>query len=244
MSVTVRDICQRALEHCNVAQTGQPIEAEDADVCIRALASMLDAWQLDPQATVGLQMLTFTPTSGQQVVTFGDDPENPQDISAKMPVSLELSSVYRVNDVDRPIGFANSMDEYAAQSVKSAQGFPRCCYYQRSNDGIGRLYLWPAATGTYELRLQARQDVVSGYESLRLSTTLTLPNGYRDALEKCLAEEVKLTFRVAPVVSAQIQQKAAAALRKLKRAGFVSHQIQNRVANYTGWRFGYDIRTS
>ena len=92
----------------------------------------------------------------------------------------------------------------------------------------------PAANGLYQLRLQARQDTIIGYESLSLNSDLTLPNGYRDALEKCLAEEVKLSFRVAPVVAAQVQQKSAGAMRRLKRANFVSHQIQNRVATYTG----------
>lgn len=234
MAYKVRNLVQRALEHLQVAQVGQPVEAEDADVCVRALASMLDAWQLDPQTTIGLQLLTFTPTAGQQTVTLGDDEDNPSDIVVKMPVSLELSSVYRMNQVDMPIGFANSFDEYAAQASKFVQGLPTCCYYMRGNNGIGTLYLWPAANGLYQLRLQARQDTIIGYESLTLNSDLTLPNGYRDALEKCLAEEVKLSFRVAPVVAAQVQQKAAGAMRRLKRANFVSHQIQNRVATYTG----------
>lgn len=233
MVYKVRNCVQRALEHLQVAQVGQPIEAEDADVCVRALTSMLDAWQLDPQATIGLQLLTFSPPSGRQTVTFGNDPLNPQDINVKMPAALEFSSVYRQNNVDVPIGLASSFDEYAAQSSKSVQGFPTCCYYMRGNDGIGTLYLWPASNGIYELRLRARQDTVLGYESLTLSTDLTLPNGYRDALEKCLAEEVKLSFRVTPAVSIQVQQKAMAAKRLMKRGNFVSHQIQNRVATYT-----------
>ncbi len=241
MFYRVRNLVQRSLEHLQVAQVGQAIEAEDADICVRALASMLDAMQLDPQACIGLQLLTFSPPSGRQTVTFGDDPDNPSDINVKMPVSLELSSVYRNNGVDVPLALANSFDEYAAQASKTVQGMPSCCYYMRGNDGIGKLYLWPASNGLYELRLQARQDTVLGYESLTLSSVLTLPNGYRDALEKMLANEVKLSFRVTPAVAGQVERAAAAAMRRLKRANFVSHQIQNRVATMTGRGGRYNI---
>ena len=237
MAYYVSDCIKRALEHIQVAALGQANEADEVDLCLRALASMLDAAQLDPMAVVGLQTLTFTPAAGAQTVTFGDG----QDIDMKMPVSLELSSVYRVNGVDVPIGFAPSFDEYAAQADKATQGTPQCCFYMRGNNEVGTLYLWPASDGSYQLRLQARQDVVAGYESLATGTQLTLPNGYRDWLEKSLAVEIGPTLHAPEAAYAKAVRAAGIAARRLKRANFVSHQLRSPAANGGAYNIQSDV---
>lgn len=217
----VSAIVDRALEHLNVKAAGQATSADDSDVCIRALVSLLDSWQLDPQTTIGLTELVYTPIGGQNTITIGPTGQ----IVAPMPARFELSSFYRNGQVDTPLGIANSQDEYNAQPVKTVTGLPRFIYYERGNSGIGTIYLYPASMGGIELHLWVRQDVVGGYQSLTPNTDLVLPNGYRNALEWCLAEEVQSDFGNS---DGDVVRKAALIRRKLKRSNFISGQLQPR----------------
>ena len=234
---TALQIITRALEHLNVKDASQELSADDSDLALRALISMLDAWQLDPQATIGLQELTYTPTAGAQSFTIGPA----GNIVATMPVRIEMSSFYRVNGIDTPIGIANSLEEYTVRAAKSVQGLTNFIRYERSNSGTGTVYLYPASDGSEQLHLFARQDVVSGYASLVLGTNMTLPNGYRNALEWCLASEIAVDFPTPTVTQAVVDRKAGISLRRMKRANFVSAQIQPVVGTVTNGT--YSINT-
>ncbi len=220
MTTTPLQIIRRALEHLNVQESGQQVATEDGDIGLRALVSMLDAWQLDPQATIGLQEFVYQPSGGQQTVTIGPTGQ----IVGTMPVRIEPASFYRVGGIDRSLGIANSLEEYTAQANKSFTGLASFARYERGNNGVGTLYLYPAAEGTEVLHLWARQDVVLGYASLGLATPMTLPNGYQNAMEWCLASELSSDFAINS--QADVERKASIAYRRLKRANFVSAQMQ------------------
>jgi hypothetical protein len=214
----VSQIVDRALEHLRIKQTGQTTSAENADLGLRATSSLLDLWQLDPQLAIGLTELTFTPDPGAQSFTIGAS----GDIEATMPVSLDPSTFVRDGNVDRQVVIADSMEQYTAQPLKDTQGPLTLVYLQRGNDGVATVYMSPAATGSEELHLWVRQDVVDGYDALALTTNLTLPNGVRNTLEWCLAAEMAPDF---PGADPRVEQRAANALRKLKRSNFKSLQI-------------------
>lgn len=223
---TAADIANRALEILNIYPPGASQPApEDTDLGVRALVTLLDAFQLDPQAVIGLREYVYTPSGGQQTVTIGPSGQ----IVATQPVTIEPSSFYRQNGVDRPIGIANSFEEYAAQANKAVQSLQPFIYYMRGNDGQGTIYLWPAANGSYELHLWARQEVISGYASITPTTTLTLPNGYRKWLEDILAFDLCEDYSVPTESMARLEKRAGVATRRLKRANFVSHQLQQPV---------------
>jgi len=220
-------IVNRALEILNVYSPGMAAPAaEDSDLGIRALKTLLDAYQLDPQAVIGLQEFVYTPTGGQQTITIGPGGQ----ISAtRQPTEIAQSSFYRQNGVDRPVGWANSFEEYTAQANKAVASLQPFIYYMRSNTDVGTIYLWPAASGTYELHLFAPQDVVGGYNSLTLTTSLTLPNGYQKWLEDLLAFDLCEDYSVPSDVMMRLEKRARAASKRLKRANFVSHQLQSPV---------------
>lgn len=221
---TARDIVNRALEHLNVLGLGQTASAEDADVGLRALAELLDQMQLDPQMVIGLQEYVYSPPGGTASFTIGP---TGQVSATTMPARLELSSFYRVNGVDKPVGIANSLDEYNSQPSKTSQGLPLFIAYNRNDSTLnGTVYLSPASNGTYELHLWARQDVVAGYQSLTLSTSLTLPNGFKRTLGWILAEELLIDYTIDPSTAVMIRQMAANARRKIKQSNYVSGQLQ------------------
>jgi hypothetical protein len=113
---------------------------------------------------------TTTPATGT-ILTAGD-------INASMPVRIEASSFQRLSGLDIPIIWAASFEEYTRQPVKSNQGWAMKYYYMAENTNIGTLYMWPASNGA-ELHLWVRTDAVVNYDTMTLSTTLTLAPGVK-----------------------------------------------------------------
>jgi hypothetical protein len=212
VAITPLTIITRALEHLTVAEPGQTIGSEDSDLCLRALISMLGSWQLSPQHIIGLQELTHTPTAGTQSFTIGPAGS----IVARQPLRIEPSSFYRNNSVDLPLG-VKSLDDYNAKASKTATGPPEFVALVRGYD-TATVYLYPAADGTSQLRLWVQRDVVSSFDALALNTTLTLPAGYQNDIEWCLADEVGPDFAVPDRVLARAAHKASIARARLKRS--------------------------
>jgi hypothetical protein len=210
--VTPQTLITAALEHMGVAEIGQTPNPDDSDKCLRALISMLDAWQLDPQDIIGLQELTHTPAAGVQSFTIGPAGS----IVATQPLRIESSSFYRINSVDMPLG-VGTLAEYNAKSTKTTQGHPEFVAMVRGYD-TATVYLYPASDGDAQLRLWVQRDVVSGFATLTTSTSITLPNGYQNGLEWCLADEAAPDFSVPAEKLMVIARKASIARRRLKRA--------------------------
>jgi len=202
---TTLDVVDRALEIVQVKAPGQATNAEDADLGLRALISLLDAWQLDPHSVIGLTELVYTPAAGVETVTIGPG----ADIDVAMPVRIDRASTVG----DAPLEFATEFGGVGA-------------YWMRGYD-VGTLHI-PASDGS-ELRLWVELEPVTGFASLTLATVLTLPAGYLQALEYGLADKLTLDYGTDPVTSARIKLEAAVGLRKVKRANARVPQLDVRV---------------
>lgn len=164
-------------------------------------------------------LTTFTYTfAGSLTSPATGSPLVSPNIVTPMPVRLEESSFCRLGGVDFLIGFAPSFEDYNAQPIKSNQGYPTKCWYNTDTTSqIGRLYLWPASNGA-ELHIWIRQVPVSGFSTLALGTTLTLPMGAKKMLVDILSGEMLDSYNVPNPAYNQIKQKAMLSLRKWKRA--------------------------
>lgn len=219
---TALQIIDRALEHIQIKAPGETTSAEDADLALRALIALLDAWRTYPQAVIGLTELTFTPTSGAQTVTIGPFGA---DITARPPVRIEAPSFVRVAGVDSRLTSLQSFEEYTAEAVKGTTGKP-CQFFYMRGVSVGTLYLMPAADGATALHLWVRQEVIDGQSTIALADTLTLPPGYQMALEYALAVELCMSFTRPMAVTQAVSAMAGRWLRALKRSNFVSHQLE------------------
>lgn len=208
---TPTTIITTALRHLGVIGAAETsVDANDASICLDALKSMLDAWNLNPQDCVGLTELTITPTAGVTSFTIGAA----GDIVARQPAHI-VKAIYRTSDVDTEVDVIEVAD-YQEFATKTVQGQPRAVALNRSG-ATSTVYLYPAADGASQLRMWVTQDVISSFDTLGLSTSLTLPNGYQNALEWCLAEEVADIFSVPSEKLARVTQKANRAHRRIKR---------------------------
>jgi len=175
----------------------------------------------------GRYQVVTVPTSTTFTYTFagsGTSPAtgtitvDPDVITDELPQRLEESSFCRLNGVDFLIGFAPSFEEYNSQPVKTNQGYPTRCFYNRNEfNQWGTLYMWPASNGA-ELHLWVRRVMLAGFSSMTLSTTLTLPPGLQKTLVDCLSAEMLASYSVPEPTYSQIMRKASASLRKLKRS--------------------------
>lgn len=209
---TALTLVTNAAVHMGIAEDGQTLGSSDSATLLDRLKSMLDAWQLDPQAIIGLQELTYTPGSGVKSFTIGPAGT----IVARQPVRIEPVSFYRVNSVDTPLG-VGSLDDYNAEPSKSVTGPPRYVAMVRGTD-TATVYVYPAGDGASELHLWVQKDVVTNFDTLTLGTTVVLPNGYQTAIEWCLAQEAALDFHVPERRIVLINEYATRYARRLKRS--------------------------
>ena len=219
---TPTTIITAALRHLGVIGSADTtVDADDADICLNSLKSMLDSWNLSPQDCVGLQELTVTPIAGSTSFTIGAA----GDIVARQPVKI-VKAVYRQGSTDYPVEVVE-VAEYADYALKSNQAAP-CVVALNRSGATATVYVYPACNGSAQIRLWVATDVIASFDTLGLSTTLTLPNGYQNALEWSLAEEVAQSFSVPPQILAIVTRKASIAHRRIKRANNRVPQLEVR----------------
>ena len=219
---TAQTIVSLALNQILNDDASQTPASSDLNLGLSTLQYLLDHLGLDPETTIGLQELTYTPTAGAQTVTIGAT----GNIVAAMPPYIDQSSSFqRLNGLDIPILWAANFDEYTRQPVKSNQGWLMKALYMPSNSNTGTLYLWPASNGS-ELHLFARTDMVSGYSSLTLSSTVTMGVGVQKVLIDILAAELLDSYNVPNPAYAQIKLKGYNSLRKFKRMNLRISQLK------------------
>jgi hypothetical protein len=208
---TPTTIITAALRHLGViGEADSSVEAGDADLCLNSLRSMLDAWNLSPQNCVGLQELTYTPGSGVTSFTIGPS----GNVVSRQPAEI-VKATYRRGETDWPVDVV-SVAEYAGYSLKSTSSTP-CAIAMNRGDDTATVFVYPAADGSSQLRMWVSVDVIDSFDTIGLTTTLTLPNGYQNALEWCLAEEVSDSFSVPGDKLSRVIRKAGIAQRRIKR---------------------------
>lgn len=216
---TVSEVVTTSLQHLRVLGAGEVADSDDSEVCRAALVSMLDAWNLDPQAIVGLTELTYTPGGGLQSFTIGPS----GNVVAAQPARI-VSAFYRKSDVDYPLPVI-TVDEYTRGALKSTQTEACAIALNRGYD-TAEVYIYPAADGLSEFHLWVQRDVVSSFSTLALTTSMTLPNGLQNALEWNVAREVLNAFSVDPATEARVERNAQNALRRFKRANVRVPELQ------------------
>lgn len=180
---------------------------------------------------------TFTYTFAGSLTTpaTGTILVNPDVVVPELPQRLEESSFCRLNGVDFLMGFAASFEEYNAQPVKTNQGYPTKCFFNRNEiANWGTLYMWPASNGA-ELHLWVRRTPLAGFSTMTLSTTLTLPMGLEKPLIDILSAELLDAYNVPNPAYMQIKRKAYNSWRKWKRSNLQINMLQmpQSIGRYT-----------
>lgn len=195
-TLTVREVCTRALQKAGIVGLGETASSEDAEGARKELDVMLKGWQ-------NMAYNLWTKTSGSLTLTTSAehtlDPVRPLRIlSARYKASASAAELHMT-----PM----TRDEYDSLPVKTTTGTPTQYHYDRQREAA-RLYIWPvlsSATGqtvvyTYERELE---DVTG------LEDTLDIPGEWWDAVIYNLAARLMETVPLrsqSPVVPQRAQQ--------------------------------------
>lgn len=223
---TAIKIIRRALDVLGLRGAGQNVRGIDAEHCLNALNTMLDAMNLGPTFAYTQTETVVAVTSATVSLTIGPA----QQINIDRPNRIETSSFVRVGAVDYPLTPVDR-DTYDAIQLKTlGSAWPVVCYWDGGNP-LGTVKLWPQGTASVHL---VTSTAVGNFADL--TTDYALPNGYERMFIYSLAEEVAPDFEVQPPPS--VVKAAQASRRIVKRNNLTVPQMNiPRGLDQDGGRF-------
>lgn len=183
-SVSALDLIKEALMEIGAYSQGETPSAEDAAFGLSKLNRALDSWSAKKLNLYNVDFNSYTLTPSLQPHTIG--PTGATFTVAQRPVRIENAAII-INtsspNVRCPLNIRND-DWWANLRVRDVMtSLPTDVYYSPSWPN-GSLYLWPVPTLAYGIELET-WTLLSQIPNL--TTTISLPPGYQDALTYTLA---------------------------------------------------------
>ena len=203
-SVQVRiDRAHRLLGLLNSGSSATTQESTDALI---ALNAMLDSWRNDKLMCYAMRDQSVTLSSGDTSKTVGAS----GDLNTDRPV--EIQSAYVVyNAVSIPVKIITD-DEWAYMPDKTATStFPGVMNY-KATMSTGTILFYPIPNATSVLHILTRVPVTA---FAAVSTEVTLPPGWEEAIDYNLAVAIAPEFDTEP--SRIVMSKAQSSLAMIKR---------------------------
>ena len=186
MPFTALNLCEDAAREIGVLGEGNSLSPADANFLLGKLNRLLDNWNGERAAVYASAFNTFTLTAGLSPHTIGPAASSPTFTMAVRPVEL-VSAALILTGGDLPIYLTMTVRDnqwWADQTVPTLEtSIPTDVYYQ-PDWPLGKLYFWPVPDTAYQVDLETRVLLAE----VTLSTTISLPPGYRDALTLSVAE--------------------------------------------------------
>jgi hypothetical protein len=214
--LTALELIESAMGKIGVLNAGETVSAEDADVCIDRLNSLIDSMENDGMFSYTTLDTVFTLPAGSTTMTIGPS----QQIDIARPVKMLRGSFCRVSGQDYPLT-PTTEPEYNAICLKSSYSTlaPSVVFYDGQTP-VGNLYFWPAPSSDVEVHLITPEP--SGVAA-DLTTNYVFPPGYARYIEYALAIEISPDFNVTP--SPMIVGAAANAKRAIRRTNARTPQL-------------------
>lgn len=202
----VREIVSDALSKLGVVSVDAALSDEDAAVGLRELKRMVGTWANAP-------LLMYDATTGTFATVAGTASYSTTGLSAGRPVTVQ--NVYLTSGgIDYPCD-PMSEQEYDDTAYKAATGLPDRYYFSTSYPN-GAFYFYPTPDQVYTVTVKGRYRVLTA--AATLSTSVSMPDGYEDALVNCLAVACAPHFRVG--VTAELAAAARASRSWLKATNY------------------------
>jgi hypothetical protein len=189
--MTVLDLITLAFAEIGAYAQGEVPSAADAQFALQKLNNMLDSWNAQRLKVYTTIFAQYTLVPGLQPATIG--PSGATYTVAQRPVRIDAANILLNNVVPyvkSPLNIRN--DQFWQNNPVPTIGttLPTDLYYSPAWPN-GQLYLWPIPTVAYGLELWSWQ-LLSEYSAL--TTIVTLPPGYRNAIIYSLAVELSNAF--------------------------------------------------
>jgi hypothetical protein len=205
--MTVREMIYDALRLVGVLNIGEGPATDEHTECLRALNTMIDAWNTERLTvyTTGRDVYSLDPPQASYTLGTGGD------FDATRPVKIENAGII-VDGHEEPIALLDK-DRYAAIRLKGLTTTRPCALYDDGGFPFRRLYLLPVPTETVQLALYAWRSLSAFAD---LDDSISLPPGYLDAIQYNLAVRLAPRYRGA-VVSPLVFDQARISKGNIKR---------------------------
>jgi hypothetical protein len=202
---TALQMIERSMRLIGALGGGETPTATEQTDGLSALASMLDGWDVQPNAIYEIQDAAYTWTAAAASMTYGPS----GDFNADRPVQIE-GFYQRVSNYDYPITKITEA-QYRGIGDKTTQSTIIEEIYPDSGFPLITLYAYPVPSSAATVHIRSHLALQSFTSA---TTALAMPPGYREAIE------FNLALRLAPeyqrAVPEWVVRTAAKSLRTLK----------------------------
>lgn len=234
-AITAGDLIRSALRKLRVYKPGEAIDDAEIVDNLEVLNAMLDSWSSDRLMIFAYTKEAFSLTAGQSLYTIGPN----GDFNTTRPdgVEAELSYVRDSNSNDYPLE-RMTQEEYNRSSPKTGSGLnniPGDLWYDPQFP-LGRIQFNCPASSSLTLHLVSRKPFT---EFPDISTEISFPNGYRNALIYNLA--VMLSDEYGKKITPQMGAIATRSLSHLKHRNARPIMADHSGVPGSGGSGGYDV---
>lgn len=204
---TAADIIRDSLKLLGVLAAGESLTAADQTDGLRALNLMLGTWANERLLVHGTRRATYTLTANLSPHTIGASGT----FATSRPVRIDRAGIIAAGQTDETPLDVLTDAEYAAIGNKAqTDKTPSRLWAEKTHPNM-KLWLWPVTTTAATLVLYT----LSRISEFTASDSVSLPDGYEDALIHALALRVAPLFGVE--ASGTLRENAAEALAAIKR---------------------------
>ena len=203
---TANQMIQRAMRLTGNLAAGETLEPADAADGLDALNTMLDSWATENMFVYVLSQDTIPLTANLASYTIGPTGT----FVSTRPVDIEVATYLDFSGVSYPIKTLTTA-QYGSIAVKTQSGIPSAIWYNPTLPN-GTLTLYPVPSQAMTLQLWSTKVLIAFPD---LTTDVTLPPGYKRAIELSLAEEFAPEFLTE--ANRTLTLKASTARRNIKR---------------------------
>lgn len=212
--MTALDLITLALQDLGVVAGGETVNANDASDALTRLNNMIAAWADERLTIYQITPTTFPLVANTQTYTVGSGAT----VNIPRPIWIHAAGLVLTSpspDVEIPVTIITDSD-WANISIKSLTStYPTRLWYNYGFDssGYGTLYMWPVPTEVNNFTIYVPTQLST---LAALSTTVSFPPGYAEALEYNLAARLSIPF--GRPLTPDLDRQAKQSLARIKRA--------------------------
>jgi hypothetical protein len=187
---TAADLIRRSLKLLGVLAAGEPLSAEDQADCLVELNALLGTWANERLAVHGVRRSTHTLTAALSPHTIGTGGT----FAVTRPLKIDGAGVIRVGETaETPLELLTDAEYQAIAEKAQQEDVPQRLWVEWTHPAA-KLWLWPVPTSAATLVLYTPSRV----GEFAAADTVSLPDGYENALAHALALQVAPMYGVEP----------------------------------------------
>ena len=212
---TIGDLITEALQELGVVEAGGTPTGNDSTLGLRKINDLVDQWAAERLLIYTVGSTSFAIAASDATYTVGSG----GNINTAWPVEIDHVT-YKDTSLSTPVEVELTKltpDAWAKMPIKGlTSAYPQAFYFDRAfTSSLGTLNLWPVPTSSTLTGYLYAPTPVSEFSAL--TTSVTLPPGYRRLIVKSLVCELAPAFGRSGAVQLS-QQQADEAKRVVKAA--------------------------